>query len=91
MFITDVLPCLFGGVFHTQIPLIARRELIEQLFVLPIKPSRRPCELFVALIVRASLFEKAEYLLFECLLLEKMSKNACFSCVICYYIYENIA
>ena len=68
MFITDVLPCLFGGVFHTQIPLIARGELVEQLFVLPIKPCRRPCEPFVTLIVRASLSEKAEYFIFERLL-----------------------
>ena len=89
------LCCLFlrfrRGVLCPQIPLIARGKLIEQLFVLPIKPCRRPCEPFVTLIVRPSLFEKAEYLLFERLLLEKMSKNACFSCVICYYIYENIA
>ena len=61
--------CVRRGVLHTQIPLIARRELIEQLFVLPIKPSRRPRELFVALIVRPSLSEKAEYFIFECLLL----------------------
>ena len=60
---------LFGGILHTQIPLIARGKLIEQLFVLPIKPSRRPCELFIALIVRPSLFEKAEYFIFERLLL----------------------